>query len=65
MTSSKVLKTSIVTDAGQLLRTLDHFTDFISAECINVFGAKGEPLRVRLIEDTLTDGSKVYNLNIE
>jgi hypothetical protein len=65
MTSSKVLSSRTVEDARTLLRVLDEMTDITVPEDITVFGSDGEPLRVRLIEDTLTDGSKVYNLNIE
>jgi len=32
---------------------------------VNVFGREGEPIRLRLIKDTLTDGSEVYNINPE
>jgi hypothetical protein len=67
MTSSKVLDRTVVTNARELQHTLDTLfnTHDISPDEIVVFGSNGEPLLVRLIEDTLTDGSKVYNINIE
>ncbi len=37
----------------------------VSDSSVITFGREGKPLRIRLIEDKLTDGSKVYNINIE
>ena len=48
-----------------MVETRMGFGDQISSDEVITFGLNGGPLRLRLIEDTLTDGSKVYNLNIE
>ncbi len=37
----------------------------VSDDNVFVFGHTGNPLRLRVIIDTLTDGSEVYNINIE
>ena len=67
MSESKVLETRLAHNARQLQSVLDNLynENDISPDDIITFGAKGESLRIRLIEDTLTDGSKVYNINIE
>jgi hypothetical protein len=48
-----------------MVETRMGFGDQINSDEVLTFGVNGGPLRLRLIEDTLTDGSKVYNLNIE
>lgn len=48
-----------------LVETRIAFFDQKDASEVITFGRNGAPLRIRMIEDTLTDGSKVYNLNIE
>jgi hypothetical protein len=48
-----------------MVETRMGFGDQIDSDEVITFGVNGGPLRLRLIEDTLTDGSKVYNLNIE
>jgi hypothetical protein len=80
MTSSKVLSTRTCENLMVLNAELKRLSNnspvhggclitrplhTINDEDVIVFGSDGEPLRVRLIEDTLTDGSKVYNINIE
>jgi hypothetical protein len=65
MSKSKVLREETEGSARELLRVLDAMTDVVDINLINVFGREGKPLRIRLIEDTLTDGSKTYNINIE
>jgi hypothetical protein len=65
MSTSKVLRRETEGSACGLMSVLDAMTDIVDINLIKVFGSKGEPLRIRLIEDTLTDGSKTYNINIE
>lgn len=65
--NSEVLTVDRVHNAADLSATLLRIIAYIGlnpAE-INVFGRTGEGLRIRVIQDTLTDGSKVYNINIE
>ena len=48
-----------------MVETRMGFGDQINSDDVITFGLNGGPLRLRLIEDILTDGSKVYDLNIE
>jgi hypothetical protein len=65
---SEVLETRVVSNLEELKIAVSELTCF--KECYHkstvlTFGREGGPLRIRLIKDTLTDGSNVYNLNIE
>ena len=68
-TKSTVLATRLAYDFTQLRNVLERLSQNELCEVDNrdvtVFGAEGKALTVRLIEDTLTDGSVVYNINIE
>lgn len=65
--NSAVLTVAKVHNVAQLVETLEYIQHILSVdpETILTFNGEGVPLRVRLIVDTLTDGSKVYNINIE
>ena len=67
MSNSEVLTVDRVNNAADLLATLQRILAYVGVDSTEIvtFGAKGEGLRVRVIQDTLTDGSKVYNINIE
>lgn len=66
MSTSKVLATKHVSNLAELLSELHKLSVPGSPDdCIYVFGKAGENVRIRLIEDTLTDGSKVLNINLE
>ncbi len=66
---SEVLATKWARNVHELRNALDamiggHNSQY-DTETVYTFGKYGENLRIRLIEDTLTDGSKVLNINIE
>jgi hypothetical protein len=58
MSKSKVLREETEGSARELLRVLDAMTDVVDINLINVFGREGKPLRIRLIEDTLTPSTR-------
>ncbi len=66
---SRTLATTSVSNLADLAKMLQHFNNgvlhTVGNEYVHVFGRDGEPLRLRVIVDTLTDGSEVYNINIE
>jgi hypothetical protein len=69
MTTSVVLKIEHVANLSELISVLHRISandlHQVDNDNVNVFGRTGEPVRVRLIEDTLTDGSVVLNINLE
>jgi hypothetical protein len=67
VSKSKVLMTvGNVRDAKGLKQAIDNLVGLVPTlvkmDEVLVFGENNEPLKLDLIEDTLTDGSKVYNL---
>jgi hypothetical protein len=69
MSDSKVLRTFTITNLAELISILRNLSandlHTVPDFAVNVFGKEGEPIRLRLIKDTLTDGSEVYNINLE
>jgi len=69
MSTSKVLGSRTVSSLAELLSLLRRWSEDdlhqIPNTYVNVFGRNGDPVRARLIVDTLTDGSEVYNINLE
>lgn len=69
MSTSRVLYIAKVVNLAQLIHELDSLSkddlEGVPDSSVHVFGANGEALRIRLIVDTLTDGSEVYNVSIE
>ena len=68
MSKSEVLQTITgVSNVEQLALALNRITSGtgIHRTEVQVWNDNGEPLKLRLIEDTLTDGSKVLNIHIK
>lgn len=69
MSKSKVIAIAKVGNLTSLIDVLQLWSrdllHTVSNDNVFVFGRAGEPVTVRVILDTLTDGSEVYNLNIE
>ena len=69
ISDSKVLCTFKITNLEELVSVLRNLSandlHTVPDFAVNVFGREGEPIRLRLIKDTLTDGSEVYNINLE
>lgn len=67
---SEVLDTTRnVNDLAQLVRVLAAYSrnqlHTFDDSAVQVFNKSREPLRVKLVEDTLTDGSTVLNIIID
>lgn len=66
---SKVIRTRTADTLTSLLSELEHLSKNElhreDNECVYTIGRNGSPLRVTLLEDTLTDGSKVFNICID
>lgn len=67
MSHSEILTTDYVGTGEGLVATLSRIFAYVGVNPaeVHTFGNKGKPLRIEVIMDTLTDGSKVYNISIE
>jgi hypothetical protein len=61
--STKVIDLKVVNNVEDVRKVLDLFKVRPDAE-INVTNDDGDPATIWLLEETLSDGSKVYNLRI-
>ena len=69
MSGTKVIAVAEVSNFADLLDKLKHYSNHelhqIHNADVQVFGHDGYALHLRVIVDKLTDGSVVYNINIE
>jgi hypothetical protein len=65
--STKMIDLKVVNTVAELNKVLDLFTCRVTSPDpteINVTNEDGDPAWIRLFEETLSDGSKIYNLRI-
>jgi hypothetical protein len=60
----RIIATETLSTLAQLKTTIQRLAAIYPADTVNAENATGDVVTLDLIEETLTDGSKVYNLRI-
>jgi len=62
--SKKILDTETAVNLNELIRMLKEFRDHPVNEYLTYVTINSDSVRLNLVEETLSDGSKVYNVEL-